>query len=388
MIYVWVLFSILLFAILWMYVGYPFTLWLLNKVLKNAPHREEYLPQVSVIVCTYNESVTIERRIQNLVESDYPREKLEIIIVDSNSADKTADLVETIIPKYPDNDIKLIQEDERKGKVSAINLGLKEVKGEIVFLTDSPTIFWKDTIKFIVQNFADPRVGAATGDFVRKITDGTTNAQETEWMVFNYRKFLRRMESLVDSTTWLSGELTSFRKSLIPQIPSSVIIDDAHIAMSIREKGYRVVVDERAKYTEKRPTIFNETVTNKIKTIAPGIREAVRFKKMILNPKFKYYGLLIFPARMMYFYLNPFLFMGLILCSLILLIYYFEPFILLVGAMFLAGAAMVASLYKKGTLLRPFIAFFLMQYIILAGLLQYVRGSYSRNWKQVTTTRS
>lgn len=388
MVFVIILFAALLLVFIWMYIGYPFALWIISKLKDRTTTPDQAFRPVSVIVCTYNEKTTIQRRINNLLESDFPKENLEIIIVDSNSTDGTAELVDQIItPLIDDYDIKLIREEARRGKVSAINIGLQIAKNDIIVLTDSPTVFWPDTLKYVVQNYADPQVGAVTGNFVRQQVDGNTTAQNTEWIVFNYRKILRMLESAVDSTTWLSGELTSFRKSIIPKLPTSVIVDDAHIAMSIRQKGFRVVVDQRAKYAEKRPTIYSETVTNKIKAIAPGIREMVRFRKILLNPHYGIYGLLILPARVMHFYLNPFILIGLVISGIILVINYLEIKAVLVGIVLIVVLLLLASQYKKGQLIRLLIAFILMQYIIIAGLFQYIRGNYSATWKQTSSTR-
>ena len=89
-----------------------------------------FQPFVSVIVPTYNEERVIEKRIKNLFELDYPENKYEIIVVDSGSTDNTAQIVEDIIRQNTKTTLKLIKENERKGKASAINLGKKHAKGE------------------------------------------------------------------------------------------------------------------------------------------------------------------------------------------------------------------------------------------------------------------
>jgi biofilm PGA synthesis N-glycosyltransferase PgaC len=378
--------SVGLFA--WMFVGYPLALWLVSKVYGRDIVREPIRPFVTIIVCTYNEANVIERRIHNLVTSEYPAKQLEIIVVDSASQDGTADLVQALLPKYPDHRIRLIQEDSRRGKVSAINLGLAAASGDIVILTDGPTVFWRDTIRLVVENFADPAIGAATGDFVKYDLEEAADSQETEWLVFRFRKVLRRLESVVDSTTWLSGELTAFRRDLMPVIPPDVTIDDAHIAMAVRKQGHRVVVDERAKYAEKRPTVYVETVIVKKKSIAGGIREMVRFRKMLLNPKYKLYGILILPARLLHFYLNPFLLLLIAIGvgGLTLLQIGIVP--VLAAILGVLALLLLLSLYRRGALIRPLIAFLLMEWIILAGIWEYVTGRYSGVWQQVSTSRS
>lgn len=384
----WLIFIMSGFTFLWMFLGYPFTLWMINKIKDHRHKHNSIIPLVSVIICTYNEAKTIDRRIQNLFDADYPKDNLEIIVADSNSPDGTQDIVRSLIEKYPDHAIRLVTEDERRGKVSAINLGLSVAKGEIILLTDSPALFWRDTIRLVVRNFADPSVGAVSGNFIKADPEAANYQQDTEWVVFNYRKWLRRLESQVDSTTWLSGELTAFRKAIIPMISPDVIIDDAHLAFKIREAGYRVVIDEEARYAEKRPTTYAETFTIKIKSVTGSVKEMIRFRRLLFNPKYKYYGLFILPARLLHFYLNPFVFLLMTISAVGLIWSYSGPIPLLValgvGLLLLSGL----GLYRRGKYLKPIVAFFLMEWIILAGLYKYITGNYSATWKQVTTTRT
>src|SRR5437867_1927816 len=100
------------------------------------------LPSISVIIPVYNEESVIKRRITNILDSDYPKEKTQIIIVDSGSTDKTLE----IINANCGDRLEIIHETERNGKAHAINLALPRCTGEIVILTDGPTIYEKDTI--------------------------------------------------------------------------------------------------------------------------------------------------------------------------------------------------------------------------------------------------
>jgi len=384
----WSIFFVSGFTFAWMFLGYPLALWMIDRIKENRHKRGDIKPLVSVIICTYNESKTIERRILNLFTADYPHENMEIIVADSNSPDGTKDIVQSMIEQYPDYSIRLVTEDQRRGKVSAINLGLSVASGEIIILTDSPALFWPDTIRLVVRNFADPTVGAVSGNFIKADPENANYQQDTEWVVFNYRKWLRRLEAQVDSTTWLSGELTAFRKSIIPTISPDVIIDDAHIAFRIREAGYRVVIDEEARYAEKRPTTYAETFTIKIKSVTGSVKEMVRFRRLLFNPKFKNYGLFILPARLLHFYLNPFVFLLMISSGIGLVWLYLGPSSLLVAAG--AGLLLLGFLkfYRRGKYLKPIIAFFLIEWIILVGLYKFATGNYSATWKQVTTTRN
>src|SRR4030095_9777088 len=116
------------------------------------------LPIVSVIIPVYNEELVIERRINNIFESKYPVDKLEVLLVDSGSTDKSRSIIQE---KFP-NRVILISEEQRRGKAHAINLALKICKGDIQIITDGPTLFGKHTILELVNSLKNSSVGGAS----------------------------------------------------------------------------------------------------------------------------------------------------------------------------------------------------------------------------------
>jgi cellulose synthase/poly-beta-1,6-N-acetylglucosamine synthase-like glycosyltransferase len=382
-----IIFFVSSMVLFWAFAGYPLTLYLLSKLRPNPVARRPQFPKVTVLVCTYNEAQVIERRIENLLESDYPLDKLEILVVDSASPDGTAEIVERFCGAHAAAPVRLLREDERRGKVSAINSGLSQAQGELIVLTDGPTLYWPDTIRLVVENFGDPRVGAVTGRWADYAYDAETPAQESRQPVIGFRNLFRRLESEVDSTTVLTGELTAFRKSLLPAIPSEVVIDDLYIALSIREQGYRVIADSRAEYTEKSPETYSELIVQKVNNVAGSAQLLMRFRKMFGNYRYGLYGLVIFPSRVMQAPLSPIL-VGLAVCSgIILAVAWLGIQISLLLALGLLILGAVLSLYRRGALLRPLLAFALSEWIIFRGLVMYMRGEYTSLWEKVASTR-
>ena len=102
----------------------------------NLKLNPNYKPKVTVIVPTYNEAKLIEKKLDNIAEQEYPRDKLEVIVVDSASTDKTPEKVREWVGKHPELNLKLIVEPVRKGKAHALNTALKHSQGEIVVIID------------------------------------------------------------------------------------------------------------------------------------------------------------------------------------------------------------------------------------------------------------
>jgi len=116
----------------------------------------EYEPVVSVIVPVLNGDATIESLLESLLEMEYSKNKIEIVVVDGNSTDKTRD----IVARYP---VRLLIE-KREGPNVARNTGIKNSKGEIITFTDSDCLVPKNWVKKIVDNFRDPNIGCVGGN--------------------------------------------------------------------------------------------------------------------------------------------------------------------------------------------------------------------------------
>jgi cellulose synthase/poly-beta-1,6-N-acetylglucosamine synthase-like glycosyltransferase len=374
-------------VLVWAFAGYPLILYLLGKLRPNPVSRHPYFPQVTVLISSYQEAKVIQRRLDNLLESDYALENLEILVVDSASPDGTADLVEEYCRTHPHAPIRLIREDARRGKVSAINLGLAQAQGEIVVLTDAPALFWTDTLRLIVENFYDPQVGAATGKWIHYPYDTETPAQKSRRSVVGFRTLLRHLESQVDSTYAVTGELLAFRKRLIPSIPSEIGQDDLYIALTVRQQGYRVIADPRAAYTEKSARTYSDLIAQKKKESAGCTQLVIRFRRMIFDHRYGLYGLLILPTKIIHSPLNP-LFLGLALMSgAILVIGWLGILTSLFLALGLALCGGLLWLYHRGRLFNALTGFLLSEWILFRGLVMYLRGEYSGVWETVSSTR-
>ncbi len=262
------------------------------EVIKRYTLNKSLFPLVSIIIPVHNEESVIERRLNNILECTYPSNKSEIIVIDSGSNDETAKIVDT---KFS-NRVKLIVENERRGKAHAINVALGSCHGEIVILTDGPTLFEKTTISEIVAPFQDPSVGGVT--LLYKIPNSRENQiTTTESILWSYKNRIRIMEGKIYSTSWLSGEACAFRRNAIDHVPEDTLADDSNIALQLVSKGHRVIVNENSFFAEKSPSTLDDYLKVKIRRALGGMRETLRFKYFLFNRKYGYFGLIIFPYR-------------------------------------------------------------------------------------------
>ncbi|MHA1942405.1 MAG: glycosyltransferase family 2 protein [Candidatus Hodarchaeales archaeon] len=205
---------------------------------------KEYIyPRVSIIIAALNEEKYIKRKIDNLLNQDYPGNMTEIIVISDGSVDNTENIVKSF--QKSNSNIRLYSFPKRKGKASALNIGVSKARGEVVVFTDSRQIFKVDAVRELVANFNDPSVGAV-GGAVFLVYRSDSRVVEPLNYYWNYERWIRKFENKIDSAIGVSGAIYAIRKDLFEPIPEKTILDDLLIPMKIVFKGYRVVYDGNA----------------------------------------------------------------------------------------------------------------------------------------------
>lgn len=252
-----------------------------------------YTPRVVVVVPTYNEAGLIERKLDDIYRQDYPREKLEVVVVDSASTDGTPEKARRWASKHPDLKVRLVEEPARRGKAHALNTALKHIPpdAEVVILTDADS-FWpqRDTVRRAVAYLADPTVGAVSC-LKRPAGQGPGGVEEAYRSLYNQ---VRLAESKAHSTPVFHGELAAYRKSLLEEIggfPEDLGADDSHTATLIALKGHRAITPEdvwctelvpRKGYTRWRIRRAQHLTQHFQKTLRIRHRTPKQFKKILL----------------------------------------------------------------------------------------------------------
>jgi len=200
-----------------------------------------YRPRVTIVVPTYNEAGLIRRKLNDIASQDYPRELVEVIVVDSASTDGTPSIVREWAESRRDFKVILVEEGVRRGMVHALNYTLRFVPSdsEVVIFTDVDSFWDADTLKKVVSYFADPSVGAVTAS-IEPLEQGLKTES-------TYRRFyndIRVSESKIHSTPIHNGALVAFRKTLLDRIgglPTYTGNDDSTPASLIAFMGYRAI---------------------------------------------------------------------------------------------------------------------------------------------------
>lgn len=236
-------FVVLLAAAVYPLLGYPLILAGIALVRPRPVRRGEYLPPVTVLIPAYNEAACIAATIQNKLEQDYPGGRLEIIVVSDASEDAT----DQIVGQYAGRGVRLLRRPHRTGKAAALNEAVQHSRGEIIVFSDANSTFATDTVRRLVENFADGRVGYVTGSLRYVAGREATGRGGSAYM--RYENWLRRIETRVDSVVGVNGGVDAMRRELYADVPADQITDFV-LPLRVIAAGYRVVYDERALSSE------------------------------------------------------------------------------------------------------------------------------------------
>jgi cellulose synthase/poly-beta-1,6-N-acetylglucosamine synthase-like glycosyltransferase len=236
-----ILFWFSIAAIFYTFAGYPLIVWLLAKVRPHKVAKSYIKPTVSVVIACLNEEKNIAARIENLFESHYPAELFEIIIVSDGSTDDTV----KVVRRYQKNRLRVLHYGERKGKPTALNLGIENATGEIIVFADARQKFQPDVIKELVANFADAKVGAVSGAYLMSDNNGSS-VGEGVGFYWKYEELIRKSEAQFNSVIGATGAIYAIRRELWQPLPAETLLDDVYTPMRIALQGYRVVFEEKA----------------------------------------------------------------------------------------------------------------------------------------------
>jgi glycosyltransferase involved in cell wall biosynthesis len=230
-------------ALAWTHVGYPLAAGAAARLRPRPVRRGDDEPSVSLIVAAHDEEDVIERRVENLLELDYPADKLEVVVASDASADRTDELVEGMAGR--DGRVRLIKAP-RGGKVAAQNLAVRETSGEILAFSDANATWQPDALRKLVRSFADPDVAYVTGRATYADADGT-NREGAYWA---FELWLREQESQLGSVTGGNGPIYAVRRDDYVDVDPRFGHDLAFPYLMV-QRGRRAVYEPEAISAEK-----------------------------------------------------------------------------------------------------------------------------------------
>jgi cellulose synthase/poly-beta-1,6-N-acetylglucosamine synthase-like glycosyltransferase len=335
---------------------------------------DDELPAVSLIIPAHNEEAALPAKLVNLIELDYPADRLEVIFVSDGSADRTNE----ILKQAERPALRLVALPWRGGKSSALNHGVAAASHEILVFSDTSTLFAPDAVRKLVRHFGDPHVGVACGTLGFQ---GNAEFQRTEGVYWRYEKTLRVMESRLGATLTASGAIYALRRAAWRPLTPEVMIDDFVVPFCARGLGYRVVFDPEAGATDTAEESVAHEFARRVRLAVGSFRALGQLARVRLDT---FTSLAFFSHKLLRWVL-PFVMMTLLVSSAAL---WDRPFYWAALSLQLLFYAWAAAGYffrdRMAPLRYGLIGYFLLaiNLAFLVGFVRFLSGRQEVKWKR------
>jgi poly-beta-1,6-N-acetyl-D-glucosamine synthase len=260
------------------YFGYVGWLWLRARLRPWPVLRGPQEPSISVVMVVHNEEACIDGKLGNLLELDYPQDRLQIVVVSDGSTDRT----ESILRRHAsDPRVQVVMNQLSRGKSSGLNDGVALASGEVVVFTDVRQRIEPGAIRRLMENFADPEIGCVSGALML----GDSRAGEAAKGMSVYwrmEKKIRELESASGSVVGATGALYAVRHELLTAVPEGTILDDVYIPMQVVRQGRRVIFEARARAWDHADLGAEREFSRKVRTLT-GNYQLLRLSPWLLR---------------------------------------------------------------------------------------------------------
>ena len=273
------LFWLSIFLVFFAYIGYPLSLFTAGAfVNREIKFREEVFPTLSIILPVYNGERILAAKIENLLDLDYPHDKLEFIIVSDASTDNTAEIVQS----YLDARLRFFELPKRTGKAGALNLAVGKANHELLVFTDAAILLEKQALKEIVKPFSDDTVGCVSGE-------DHIPGQSSEGLYGRYELMIRNLESRLSSIVGASGCFYAQRKDICREFPEGMAPDFYSVLKTV-EKGYRAVTWPQARGRMGHSHNASLEFNRKVRTLVRGITALAHMRHLLHVFKYGFFS--------------------------------------------------------------------------------------------------
>ncbi len=244
----------------------------------NQTNSDEQWPDLTVVLPVHNEEHVVADTLEAILAVDYPRDRMQVLVVSDASEDRTDDIVRS----YENRGVRLLRIPQRAGKTAAENAARFQVRGDIVVNTDASVRISPDGLKPLIRVFGDPEVGVALGRDV-SILSGESDANVAEWGYVGYEMWVRDWETRAGGIVGASGCFFASRSELHERVVPNALSRDFAAPLIAREGGYRSVsVRDAVCYVPRQPSLRGE-YRRKVRTMTRGL-ETLFYHRHLLNP--------------------------------------------------------------------------------------------------------
>jgi lipopolysaccharide/colanic/teichoic acid biosynthesis glycosyltransferase/glycosyltransferase involved in cell wall biosynthesis len=267
-------------AVAYHHVAYPLLMRLMPKKRLLTPPENFERPSVAILVPAFQEERRIREKLHNLAALDYPRDKLNVIVICDGCTDATADLARTQALSLEAHGVtvEIVEHQDNRGKVTVLNEAIDAAVAQVIVLTDVSSRVAPDALEKLTRWFADPGIGIACGRY-----QVAPNAQPGERAYWAYQNALKDLEAAVAAPMGVNGAFYALRRSLWTPLPSGTINDDFVLPMRIVTKGAQVALDPSVEIEELDASSHAQDLRRRIRLGAGNLQQIVMCRQL-LNP--------------------------------------------------------------------------------------------------------
>ncbi len=271
------IFWVSVLLVIYPYLGYPLLALVGGLIWPHRIHRQSRQFSVTILIPAYNEAECIAKTIQNKLDQDYPKDKLQVIVISDGSTDGTDDIARG----FATQGVELISRNAREGKAAALNEAVKHAHGDIIIFSDANSLFEREAVRLMVENFADRDIGYVTGK-LHLVIEGTTLSGSGGDAYIRYENLVRTLETRLGSIIGVNGGVDAIRKDLYTDIPSALITDFV-LPLHVIARRYRVVYDPRVVSQEVANKQLGSEFRMRVRVALRALRGLI-YMRQLLNP--------------------------------------------------------------------------------------------------------
>ncbi len=364
------------------YLLYPLLIKYLSKKLQNqvAHAISSHRPALSIIIAAHNEEKVLKDKLDSILNSNYPPEKIELLIGIDNSEDFTSIIANEYQSKFAD--CQVIEFEKRQGKIQIVNALVPKATNDLIVLTDANVLFTPQTLIYLQAPFEDPHVGLVDTRMQHYGIKQTGISIPESQYIANEVAIKDAEGKLWGAMMGPFGGCFAFRKKCFEPIPAHFLVDDFYINMTCIEKGYKCINQKEAVVLED---VSNDSMIEflrKVRISAGNFQNLKRFWPLLF--KFNWVGVAFFSHKVLRWLLPSFLFLMCIYIvlnrneSLILQLSYYV--LLCIPMIFIVDYVLKQN-GKHFVWLRFPLHFISMNLALFIGMLKFFGGIQSSIWQ-------
>jgi len=361
--------------ILYHYLLFPVILYVSSLLFLNT-HNKSFSKSITVsfIVAALNEEKIIRKKIENCLEMDYPKDLLQFIFVLDGSTDGSYEIVKS----YEHLGFICLHESQRRGKTAALNRAMENADGEVVVFSDANSMFDKNALKNLLQNFSDKNIGGVCGR--KGIVSNTERASSKgDGLYWNIESAIKMLQSEIGSISTGDGEIFAIRRKLYNKLSEDIINDDTAITFEIINAGFRVVYEPSAITYEEASVTIKDDFNVKVRMVAGGYQSLQCYSRLLLQ-KYTLFFLQFISHKVLRWFM-PVLLILLLISNLFVLEHGFFLCLFLLQVIFYS-TALLGYLFNFKAFYFP-LYYVVMNIAALFGLIKFMRGDMGvKIWKK------